>query len=62
MLGLRTVAGVDTSNLNKGFLREIKGDIARHIRQGNLIAEGDKIKIPSNKLFVSDGIIRDLFI
>ena len=62
MLGLRTVAGVDTSNLNKEFLREIKGDIARHIRLGNLIADGDKIRIPSDKLFVSDGIIRDLFI
>ena len=62
MLGLRTVAGVDTSNLNQAFLREIKGDIAHHCSLGNLIAEGDKIKIPSNKLFVSDGIIRDLFV
>lgn len=62
MLGLRTVAGVDTSNLNQAFLREIKGDIAYHCSLGNLIAEGDKIKIPSNKLFVSDGIIRDLFV
>ena len=62
MLGLRTVAGVDTSNLNSKFLKEIKGDIARHIRLGNLVADGDKIRIPSDKLFVSDGIIRDLFI
>lgn len=62
MLGLRTVAGVDTSLLNKEFLREIKGDIVRHIRLGNLVADGEKIRIPSDKLFVSDGIIRDLFI
>lgn len=62
MLGLRRVDGVDTATLNKGFLREIKSDIARHCRLGNLIADGNKIRIPSDKLFVSDGIIRDLFI
>ena len=62
MLGLRTVAGVDTSTLNNEFLKEIKGDIARHVRLGNLVTEGEKIRIPSDKLFVSDGIIRDLFI
>ena len=62
MLGLRTVAGVDTSTLNETFLREIKGDIAHHCRLGNLVKDGDKIRIPSDKLFVSDGIIRDLFV
>ena len=62
MLGLRTVAGADLSNLNHDFLKEIKGDMAHHCRLGNLVMEGDKIRIPSNKLFVSDGIIRDLFV
>ena len=62
MLGLRTVAGVDLSKLNSEFLREIKGDIDRHVRLGNLAVDGEKIRIPSDKLFVSDGIIRDLFI
>ena len=62
MLGLRTVAGVGLSTLNHTFLREIKGEIAYHCRQGNLVKDGDKIRIPSDKLFVSDGIIRDLFV
>lgn len=62
MLGLRTVAGVDLSTLDQTFLRQIKGDLAYHCRLGNLVKDGDKIRIPSNKLFVSDGIIRDLFV
>ena len=62
MLGLRRVEGVDTAVLNRNFLMEIKGDMAHHCRLGNLIADGSKIRIPSDKLFVSDGIIRDLFI
>ena len=62
MLGLRTVAGVDLSSLDHTLLREIKGEIAHHCRQGNLIKDGNKIRIPSDKLFVSDGIIRDLFV
>ena len=62
MLGLRTVAGVDLSTLDHTLLREIKGDIAHHCRLGNLVKDGEKIRIPSDKLFVSDGIIRDLFV
>ena len=62
MLGLRKVDGVDLSLLDPVLLREIKGDIARHCRLGNLVMEGDKIRIPHEHLFVSDGIIRDLFV
>lgn len=62
MLGLRTVEGADTSLLDAGMLREAMPEIRRHIRLGNLIQDGVKIKIPSERLFVSDGIIRDLFI
>ncbi len=62
MLGLRTVEGVDLSNLDAGLIMEIKGDIARHCKLGNLVQDGDKIRIPSGRLFVSDGIIRDLFV
>lgn len=62
MLGLRTVEGVDTALLDAGMLREAMPEIRRHVKMGNLIKEGDKIKIPSEKFFVSDGIIRDLFI
>ena len=62
MLGLRKVDGVDLGLLNPVLLREIKGDIVRHCRLGNLIMDGDKIRIPHEHLFVSDGIIRDLFV
>lgn len=62
MLGLRTVAGVDLSLLDKSKVQEIAPEIRRHVRLGNLVADGDKIRIPSSRLFVSDGIIRDLFI
>ena len=62
MLGLRTVAGVSLSSLDRSLLAEVKGEILRHCRLGNLVKDGDKIRIPSEKLFVSDGIIKDLFI
>ena len=62
MLGLRTVAGVDLSLLDKSMVRETMPEIRRHIRLGNLVEDGGKIRIPSGRLFVSDGIIRDLFI
>lgn len=62
MLGLRRVDGVDISTLNPTLLADVMGEIDRHVRLGNLVREGDKIRIPSEKLFVSDGIIMDLFI
>ena len=62
MLGLRRVEGVDISTLNQSLLAGVMGEIDRHVRLGNLVREGDKIRIPSEKLFVSDGIIMDLFI
>ena len=62
MLGLRRVEGVDISTLNPILLADVMGEIGRHVRLGNLVREGDKIRIPSEKLFVSDGIIMDLFI
>lgn len=62
MLGLRTVAGVDLGRLNPSLLEEVRGEIVRHCRLGNLVQEGDKIRIPSCRLFVSDGIICDLFV
>ena len=62
MLGLRTIAGVDLSLLDNSLVKEILPEIRRHCRLGNLVMEGDKIKIPQGRLFVSDGIIRDLFV
>lgn len=62
MLGLRTVAGVDLCRLDPLLLNRVRGEIERHCRLGNLVQEGDKIRIPSCRLFVSDGIICDLFV
>ncbi|MDO4736959.1 MAG: coproporphyrinogen III oxidase, partial [Bacteroidia bacterium] len=62
MLGLRTVAGVDLSTLDRDLLKEAMPQILKEQRGGNLIYNGNNIKIPSDKLFVSDGIIRDLFL
>ncbi|MBO5700184.1 MAG: radical SAM family heme chaperone HemW [Bacteroidales bacterium] len=62
MLGLRRVEGVDLGLLDPVLLKEVKGDIARHCRLGNLVMDGGKIRIPYEHLFVSDGIIRDLFV
>lgn len=62
MLGLRTVDGVNVAYLNRGFYKESLPQIERHIRLGNLVREGDMLRIPSNRLFVSDGIISDLFV
>ncbi len=62
MLGLRRVEGIDLELLDPVLLREVKGDIARHCRMGNLVMAGSKIRIPYEHLFVSDGIIRDLFV
>lgn len=62
MLGLRTVDGIDPKTLDPVLLGETMGEIERHCRLGNLLMDGGKIKIPPEKLFVSDGIIRDLFI
>ncbi len=62
MLGLRTVAGVDLNMLDPLLLREVHAEIKHHIAAGNLVKEGERIRIPAEKLFVSDGIIRDLFV
>ncbi|MEF9986490.1 MAG: radical SAM family heme chaperone HemW [Bacteroidales bacterium] len=62
MLGLRTVAGVNTRCLNSAMFNSIAPIISREKLSGNLILEGHFLKIPLNKLFISDSIIRDLFI
>lgn len=62
MLGLRSVAGVNLGMLDASLLEEVRPEIARHCRLGNLVQDGDIIRIPSCRLFVSDGIISDLFV
>lgn len=62
MLGLRRTEGLNLEELDSVMLNAVRPEIRRHCRLGNLVVEGNNIKIPSDKLFVSDGIIRDLFI
>lgn len=62
MLGLRTVYGVDTVQLNSKMLNDVLPVIKHQVSCGNLIREGSLIKIPIDKLFVSDSIIRELFV
>lgn len=65
MLSLRRVQGLDVDKLftisdgidKKSFM----DDVMRLVSSGNLEQSGPEIKIPSGKLFLSDGIIRELF-
>ncbi len=66
MLSLRRADGLDIKSLQelcpeenfKSFTKQLKV----LLRQGLVVEAGQKIKIPPDKLFISDGIIRDLFI
>lgn len=64
MLSLRTTEGMNKRNL-EGFSQfvtsEFTATLNSFLGQGVLIEESDQIKIPSEKLFLSDGIIRELF-
>ena len=75
MLGLRRTRGFSLdslASLDASLLREIMPDINRLVMGGQLIMEdasslggaatGKNIRIPADKLFVSDSIIRELFV
>jgi oxygen-independent coproporphyrinogen-3 oxidase len=62
MLGLRKCAGFSLELLDAALLVQIEKDIARLVRRGLLVREGSNIRIPAEKLFVSDSIIRELFL
>ena len=68
MLGLRKSEGVAIAKLLKScksatlFFEESQDVFKRYLSTGILIKEDGKIKIPPGKFFVSDGIIRDLFV
>lgn len=68
MLGLRKSEGVAIEKLLKScssaplFYEESQDVFNRYLSAGLLLREGDNIKIPPGKFFISDGIIRDLFV
>lgn len=65
MLRLRTCQGLDPNSLKEistSLFAETLPRIEKMVENGELLSDGGKIRIPPEKLFVSDGIIRDLFI
>ena len=66
MLSLRRTEGVLISDLETGtktgYVQEFLKNVSGLIGKGSLVKDGERVKIPPDKLFVSDGIIRELFI
>ncbi len=72
MLGLRRTCGFSLNDLDRSLLAQIEPQINYFVRKGLLIKdevdgfgtkkEGCVIRIPQDKLFISDSIIRELFL
>ena len=66
MLSLRRREGISLplvkENFASKFYLEFEKMVAAEVKKGNLVIDGDKIKIPPELLFLSDGIIRDLIL
>lgn len=62
MLGLRQVCGLNLNKLDSSLLSRIEPEISLFTKRGLLVSEGCNIRIPAEKLFVSDSIIRELFV
>ena len=64
MLALRTVPGLSLSSLTpaeRTLLAQKEPVLERLSKTGKLMVTADSVRIPAAGLFVSDGIIRDLF-
>ena len=65
MLGLRTVTGIDLRTTKKRAGRDPtqgrEREIERAIERGNLLRDGDCLRVPRNRWLKLDGIVRDLF-
>ena len=62
MLGLRRTCGFSLESLDGEFLKYILPEIGYLVSKGLLVRESNNIRIPSDKLFISDSIIRELFV
>lgn len=63
MLGLRQSDGLALSDLDQELLGRVAADLDRLLSEGLLVKSSTgQIKIPSEKLFVSDGIICELML
>ncbi len=67
MISLRKTDGADferiTSLFDQSLVERFRENLITVLKEGGVVSDGKgRIKIPPEKLFVSDGIIRDLFI
>ena len=62
MLGLRQSKGLNINGLDKNLYKYVSDAVSNLIKSGYLIQEGDIIKIPPEKFFISDGIIEQCFL
>ena len=62
MLSLRTAAGLDLDNLAPEHLAAIRPTLDRMLEEGRLVPTKKGLRIPADRLFVSDAIIADLFL
>jgi putative oxygen-independent coproporphyrinogen III oxidase len=65
MLSLRTIEGINKreleSNYSKFLTKEFQQSVDKQKMAGNLVDDGKHIKIPPERLFISDGIIRAIY-
>ena len=61
MLGLRRISGLDLRLLDGSFADKMKPVLDKLARTGDIVLEGSVIRIPAERLFVSDGIVESLF-
>ena len=65
MIGLRTSTGVDISMMEQkfsyGLMQYFRQRLKNKIETGQLITEGQYLRIPESKWFYADGIAADLF-
>ncbi len=62
MLGLRKVTGLSLSSLESSRLAKIKPALDYLTSTGDILYEKGIIRIPAGRLFVSDGIMQQLFL
>lgn len=66
MLSLRRTEGINIEELKRSSLKNhcqtFMKNCEKALQTGNIVSEGDRLRIPAEKLFVSDAIIRELII
>lgn len=62
---LRTIWGIDlnyvANNFDQKHIKFLQKEMDKHIKKGNLIISCNNLTIPSERYFISDAILEDLF-